>query len=453
MVLQFIGCGVGQPNYPIDGCVPPDIGSAVCPEDDCASFLADAILSAQNEVRCAFFDLEEDRIIEALETAGDHLFVSVYLDPHSSVFPDVPSTFYSGSYLMHHKFCVIDREVVITGSMNPTVFGTNRNNNHLLMFRSSEIARGYLERHRYLVGETEDFLPIDIRSCDHRIEAMFCKAQDCRSRVLAVLADAEQSIAVMAFSFTDLDVARSLMFGADQGVQVGVLAETRNAGSSKAIVLLEQHGVDVMRDNNPGSMHHKVFVIDNKTVITGSANPTGGGYGRNEEDLLIIHDEGLASRLLTEYERLTRPQTEGCVKSLLLIEAVLPDPVGSDKGQEMVLLINSGASDTVLRGYRLQAAKSSYRLSEVLEGGGMLQIGSDAPNLRNENGTMVLIGPEGQVDRVSWNAPGWPILESGDCVLRNSHASACDGRAWSVDKGCKRTKTFLKGDISPESTA
>jgi len=51
-------------------------------------------------------------------------------------------------------------------------------------------------------------------------------------------------------------------------------------------------------------MHHKVFIIDNETVATGSYNPTESGNSRNDENLLIIHDKEIASAYLEEFQRI-----------------------------------------------------------------------------------------------------------------------------------------------------
>ena len=50
-------------------------------------------------------------------------------------------------------------------------------------------------------------------------------------------------------------------------------------------------------------MHHKCFIIDSETVVTGSMNPTGGGDTRNDENILIIHDEEIAGKYLDEFEK------------------------------------------------------------------------------------------------------------------------------------------------------
>ena len=51
-------------------------------------------------------------------------------------------------------------------------------------------------------------------------------------------------------------------------------------------------------------MHHKVFIIDNKTVITGSYNPTANGNKNNDENMIIIHDKGIANKFLEEFNKI-----------------------------------------------------------------------------------------------------------------------------------------------------
>ncbi|MBS3138619.1 MAG: hypothetical protein A2730_03980 [Candidatus Staskawiczbacteria bacterium RIFCSPHIGHO2_01_FULL_39_25] len=50
-------------------------------------------------------------------------------------------------------------------------------------------------------------------------------------------------------------------------------------------------------------MHHKVWVTDALTVITGSMNPTKNGDERNDENLIIIKDETIARLFLEEFGR------------------------------------------------------------------------------------------------------------------------------------------------------
>ena len=62
-------------------------------------------------------------------------------------------------------------------------------------------------------------------------------------------------------------------------------------------------GLDVRLDGNQRNMHHKVFIIDGETVITGSYNFSRSAEERNDENTLIIHDPEIAILYLAEFER------------------------------------------------------------------------------------------------------------------------------------------------------
>ena len=48
-------------------------------------------------------------------------------------------------YLMHHKFLVVDREKVITGSFNWTSHATTANNENMIITNNPQIVRPYVD--------------------------------------------------------------------------------------------------------------------------------------------------------------------------------------------------------------------------------------------------------------------------------------------------------------------
>jgi len=48
-------------------------------------------------------------------------------------------------------------------------------------------------------------------------------------------------------------------------------------------------------------MHHKVIIIDNQIVITGSYNFSNNAEYENDENILIIHDPKIADLFYDEY--------------------------------------------------------------------------------------------------------------------------------------------------------
>ena len=51
-------------------------------------------------------------------------------------------------------------------------------------------------------------------------------------------------------------------------------------------------------------MHHKVFIIDDTIVVTGSFNPSNNAENNNDENMIIINDSKVAENYIKEYERL-----------------------------------------------------------------------------------------------------------------------------------------------------
>ena len=50
-------------------------------------------------------------------------------------------------------------------------------------------------------------------------------------------------------------------------------------------------------------LHHKVIILDDSTVILGSFNFSSNATDSNDENLVIIHDAGIAGQYVTEYNR------------------------------------------------------------------------------------------------------------------------------------------------------
>jgi phosphatidylserine/phosphatidylglycerophosphate/cardiolipin synthase-like enzyme len=50
-------------------------------------------------------------------------------------------------------------------------------------------------------------------------------------------------------------------------------------------------------------MHHKVIIIDDKIVITGSFNFTANA-NNNDENVLVIYDKEIAKQYITEFDKI-----------------------------------------------------------------------------------------------------------------------------------------------------
>jgi phosphatidylserine/phosphatidylglycerophosphate/cardiolipin synthase-like enzyme len=67
---------------------------------------------------------------------------------------------------------------------------------------------------------------------------------------------------------------------------------------------LKRQKLDVWQDGNPYTLHHKVFIIDDKTVVLGSFNFSANADESNDENMLVIHNPALAVQFLAEFNRI-----------------------------------------------------------------------------------------------------------------------------------------------------
>jgi phosphatidylserine/phosphatidylglycerophosphate/cardiolipin synthase-like enzyme len=215
--------------------------------------------------------------------------------------------------LMHDKFVIIDRSEVWTGSLNFTTGGGYLDNNNLIRLRSIKLAEDYThEFEQMFVDDHFGSLksagtPYPIVTINGSpIEVYFSPQDGTLEHLLDVISAAQESISFMAYSFTSDELAEALIERARSGVSVtGVFDKDQyhsNAGTEYDTLI--QAGIDVRLDGNPRLMHHKVIIIDQQTVITGSYNFSNNAEHNNDENTLIIHNQDIAAQYLTEFQRI-----------------------------------------------------------------------------------------------------------------------------------------------------
>lgn len=214
------------------------------------------------------------------------------------------------SALMHNKFMILDSTVVWMGSWNYTMNETYRNNNNALALRSRRAVEAYqAEFNEMFVDKqfgprsptgnsanfTQDGIPIQI---------YFAPEDKVVPIIVETLNKAQKSIRFMAFSFTLSDLGNAIKERAAAGVNVQGIFELRGSETAASqLTTLFCTGLQVRQDGNRYVLHHKVFIIDEKTVITGSFNFSASAANNNDENMAIIEDPDLAAQFIQEFER------------------------------------------------------------------------------------------------------------------------------------------------------
>jgi phosphatidylserine/phosphatidylglycerophosphate/cardiolipin synthase-like enzyme len=283
--------------------------------------LAAAIDDARLSVDIAMYDLDLWSIRDALLDAHRRgVTVRVVAESDNLDEPEFQALIDAGipvlgdrrEGLMHHKFVVIDRLEIWTGSMNFTLNGAYRNDNNLVRIRSSRLAEDYqAEFEEMYVADRFGALSLadtpnpTVTVSAVPIEVYFSPDDGVAARVVELILEAESRVDFMAFSFTADPIADALLDQARRGVSVSGVFEARQVDSNIGTEYgrLRGAGLDVHLDGNPQNMHHKVIIIDGRIVITGSYNFSASAEQRNDENVLIIHNAKVASYFLDEFTR------------------------------------------------------------------------------------------------------------------------------------------------------
>ncbi len=214
--------------------------------------------------------------------------------------------------LMHDKFVIIDRSELWLGSMNFTIGGGYEDNNNLMRFYAPKLIENYQREFDEMF--IDDHFGADIRSDTPNVatyvngtlvETYFSPDDGVSDVIVDLINSAQESIFFMAFSFTSDSISEALQARTAEGVVVaGVMDESQiRSNQGGEFDVLSQAGLDIRKDGIEGLMHHKVFIIDEKIVITGSYNFSRSAEERNDENIIVIYNTDIAREFLKEFAR------------------------------------------------------------------------------------------------------------------------------------------------------
>lgn len=321
--VRFTGVGTSSwyaihftaPRYPPRESNPPDSLDAA---------LARLIRSAQSSIDIATYQFDLSNVLHALLDANKRgvkvrvvTDIDVLNNPKENHLlqelqrANIPIVGGNAKAIMHNKFVIVDKRAVWTGAWNFTLYDTYRYDNNGIVIQSAELARNYSIVFDKMFnnkqfgsarrpGDTTPRLTLG----GSLVENYFAPEDKVAEKIIARLKQAARTIEFMAFAFTDEQIGAAVLERAQGGVVVRGVFETTYADSSASQYgKFKRAGLDVRLDGNPFLMHHKVFIVDGKTVIFGSFNFSRNAAEQNDENLLIIDDLPLAQAFAAEFAR------------------------------------------------------------------------------------------------------------------------------------------------------
>jgi phosphatidylserine/phosphatidylglycerophosphate/cardiolipin synthase-like enzyme len=268
-----------------------------------------------------------------------------------------------GSGLMHHKFVIIDQQIVLTGSVNYSISevhgdflspASTGNANHLLKITSPTLAQVFLQEFNLMWGDgpggnlDSQFglkkpyrLPQTVvLATGSSISVQFSPTSSSYPWEYSVngligraLYTASKTIDLALFVFSEQNLSNILAAVHQRGVQVRALIEPEflyrnySEGLDMMGIALPDNHCRYEADNQPWSeaiatvgspqladgdiLHHKFGLVDSHLVITGSQNWSAAANHNNDENLLTIENRTVAAHFRREFERLYGGATLG----------------------------------------------------------------------------------------------------------------------------------------------
>ena len=194
---------------------------------------------------------------------------------------------------MHDKLMVVDHETLWMGSTNFTRESLILYANLLIGIHSKTLAIATEKKIQALVDHNNmPFQPLKQQTDLQTIELWFLPDdKGALQRLLDVIQNAKSSIHVAMFTFTNKNLIQALVDAHRRGVQVDVVIDNESARktSFKAFQRLKREGIPTAISNRNGLLHHKLMVVDDLIVATGSANWTEAAFTKNDDNLCLVY--------------------------------------------------------------------------------------------------------------------------------------------------------------------
>ena len=257
-----------------------------------------------------------------------------------------------GTAIMHNKFVIIDAEDpnpnvpwVWTGSMNWTSGQLSTDPNNVIAVQDQGLARVYTVEFEEMWGSRTatpgvslfgsrktDNTPHHLLIGGRHVESYFSPTDNVNSRLLGVIASADNDLHVASMLVTRADLARAIASQlTTRGIAAcsdGIVNDTTTGqvnGTGPAGFAFRQMkpgfapGRLIIKRTGAGFgiMHHKTLIVDagaslsDPTVFVGSHNWTNSADTENDENTLVVHDAQVTNRYFQEYAARIAAQNQG----------------------------------------------------------------------------------------------------------------------------------------------
>ena len=233
--------------------------------------------------------------------------------------------------LMHHKFVVFDANspdpddaILFSGSANWNGGQINEDENNLVIINDQALAQTYLDEFNEMWGSTgmtpdttvSRFGPFKTNNTQHffqiegkSVECYFSPSDNTNSHLINLINSADNDFNFGVYTFTRPDIADTIVYKINQGVVTTGIMDQYSLGFNAQTILSPVMGNNLKIYTDPNYIFHSKYMIvdacdpnSDPAVEVGSHNWTTAAETKNDENVLIIHDDTIANIFLQAYK-------------------------------------------------------------------------------------------------------------------------------------------------------
>lgn len=258
--------------------------------DDIKAVFYQSIKEAKSHVYLSIYGLTDESLIRVLNQKGLNTPVEVYYDSSASPKLKKKLNLISSLHpvktkgLMHRKLLILDKELIFLGSANFTP-------SSLLLHSNLVIGLYHPPLASFLQNPINSSYSFEIKQQQAEFFLLPMAGKEALARLLQLINQAKKTIDIAAFTLTHPLICDALIAAKNRGVKLTITLDGYSAkGASKnALEQLKSQDVAVCASQGMHLLHHKLCVLDQEILITGSANWTKAAFSKNEDLLLILH--------------------------------------------------------------------------------------------------------------------------------------------------------------------
>ena len=208
-----------------------------------------------------------------------------------------------------------------------------------------------------------------------KTEVYFSLSDNPQKEIIKNINQAQASINIAMYIFTDREIAIPLVKARERGVKVRLYLDQDQVdyqySQSRFLV---QRGIKTRISFNNYIMHNKFAIIDNRLLLTGSYNWTFSANNRNDENLMVIDDPEIIKIFQNQFVNLwTNKYSLERTRQLYKIAKVnfLPVSPTTLKPEDKIININSASQDELTSILQISQplARKIITLRDSLSGG------------------------------------------------------------------------------------